>query len=70
MCDMIASNPLHLRSKQISVPRTLTAAVPLPLASPPPTSLEPDSLALNLVQAPPDEVLPLVPDSVAPSVPL
>src|SRR5919202_6744586 len=60
MCDMIASNPLHLTSKQISVPRSLTAAVPLPLGSPPPTSLEPDSLAVNLAQGP-DEVLPLGP---------
>ncbi len=67
---MIASKPLHLRSKQISVPRVLTAALPLPLGSPPPTSLEPASLAVNLVQAPPDEALPLVPESVVPSVPL
>src|SRR5512132_1497165 len=69
MCDMIASKPLHFTSKQISVPRTLTAAVPLPLASPPPTSLEPDSLAESLVQAPPDWLLPLVEDSVPPSAP-
>jgi hypothetical protein len=69
MWDMIASKPVHFRSKQISVPRTLTAAVPLPLGSPPPTSLLPVSLALNLVQAPPAWLLPLLADVDPPSVP-
>src|SRR5215216_4148602 len=69
MWDMMASKPVHFRSKQISVPRTLTAAVPLPLGSPPPTSLLPVSLAENLVQAPPDWLLPLLPDADPLSVP-
>jgi hypothetical protein len=70
MWDMMASKPVHFRSKQISVPRILTAAVPLPLGSPPPTSLPPASLALNLVQAPPPAwPAELVADSVPDSVP-
>src|SRR5262245_19672805 len=70
MWDMIASKPVHFRSKQISVPRILTAAVPLPLGSPRPTSLEPGSLALNLVQGPPVDWAPVADSaSVLPSVP-
>src|SRR4029453_2259974 len=69
VCGMIAPEPAPFTSTQNCVPRTLTAAVPLPLGSPPPTSLEPDSLAESLVQAPPDWLLPLVEDSVPPSGP-